>query len=95
MTLPGLESSDPFALHVGVIDWSRVVNKAAAERLLATVTTEQEHRHDWANACIDPLEDAVDLYIATPEEKGSASRLETLAYRTEPGTDPSRLSQRD
>ena len=55
------------------IDWSQVVTaegkaQAAAEQLRATATAEIAQRRATADFAITPLQDAVDLDEATPEE---------------------------
>lgn len=84
--LPGLEWSDPLEAVVGVIDWSQEITaetkaQVAAEQHLAMVVAETASRRAVADGAIEPLQDAVDLGMATPEE--SAMLLAWKRYRVE------------
>ncbi|WP_283245270.1 tail fiber assembly protein [Pseudomonas sp. PCH44] len=70
--LPGLEASEQQAV-AGVIDWSQVITaemkaEAATAHLLATISAEVSQRRVSADAAIAPLQDAVDLDMATDQE---------------------------
>lgn len=72
--LPGLGLSERLAATAGVIDWSQVVTaeakaQAAAEQLLAAVVADLAQRRAAADAAIAPLQDAVDIDEATPDEE--------------------------
>ncbi|ORL66668.1 hypothetical protein B7H17_04870 [Pseudomonas putida] len=86
VSLPGLEWVDPPVSGVGVIDWSQEITaevkaELAAEQHLAQVVAETASRRAMADGAIAPLQDAVDLGIATPEE--SAMLLAWKRYRVE------------
>ncbi|MEA3233931.1 tail fiber assembly protein [Pseudomonas mosselii] len=56
------------------IDWSQLVTaeakaQAAADQLRAAVTVEIARRRSLADNAIAPLQDAVDIYEATPDEE--------------------------
>ncbi|MFK0309740.1 tail fiber assembly protein [Pseudomonas sp. NPDC090233] len=72
ISLPGLETVEQVAV-TGVIDWSQVITaamktEAASAHLLATVSAEVSQRRVSADAAIAPLQDAVDLDMATNQE---------------------------
>lgn len=72
VTLPGLEAAEQQSV-AGVIDWSQVVTaemkaEAAGAHLLSAVIADAAQRRASADAAIAPLQDAVDLDMATNEE---------------------------
>jgi hypothetical protein len=75
--LPGLYPGEQLVEVPGVIDWSQVITAevkalAAAEHLLSVVVADLAQRRAVADAAIAPLQDAVELDLATDAE---ASRL--------------------
>lgn len=72
--LPGQDFRDRVPAAAGVIDWSQVITaeakaQAAAEQLLAAVTSDLAQRRAIADAAIAPLQDAVDIDEATPDDE--------------------------
>ena len=72
VTLPGIEAAEQQSV-AGVIDWSQVVTaemkaEAAGAHLLSAVIADAAQRRASADAAIAPLQDAVDLDMATNEE---------------------------
>ncbi|WP_226342965.1 tail fiber assembly protein [Pseudomonas putida] len=81
--LPGLEVAEQQSV-AGVIDWSQVVTadmkaEAAGARLLSAVLADTALRRASADAAIAPLQDAIDLDMATNEE--AALLTEWKRYR--------------
>lgn len=70
--LPGLEVSEQQSV-AGVIDWSQVITaemkaEAASAHLLTAAVADTALRRAAADAAIAPLQDAMDLDMATDEE---------------------------
>ena len=81
--LPGLEVAEQQSV-AGVIDWSQVITaemkaEAASAHLLSAVVTDTAQRRASADAAIAPLQDAIDLDMATNEE--AAMLTEWKRYR--------------
>jgi hypothetical protein len=73
VTLPGIEQGPQPPAAAGVIDWSQVITaeakaQAQQEQLVAGVTAEVAQRRAVADQAIAPLQDAVDLDVATEAE---------------------------
>lgn len=84
--LPGLDLGERWTATVGVIDWSQVITaedkvQAAAEQLLTTVAAEIAQHRAVADAALAPLQDAVDLGVATSDEDAQLALWK--AYRVE------------
>lgn len=93
--LPGLYLVDRQTTTPGVIDWSQVITaeakaQAAADQLLAIVSSEIGQHRSVADSAIAPLQDAVDLDMATEDEKSlllawKRYRVELSRVSAQPG----------